>query len=124
MTPIVRLTHAAIIMAASFAVPFAVPAALAAETQVERKPPASQQNPAAEHAPTNRMDKLVPPMTGDKAAAPSATQDSGKSAAHPPTNRVGSEVPQMKSDDARKAERDGAAGTGATSGAGQKPVQQ
>lgn len=120
----IRLTHAAVLILATS---LAVPSAVAAETEVERKPPAGQQNPAAEHAPTNRMDKLVPPMTGDKAAAPAspaATNDKGTSAAHPPTGRVGSEVPQMKSDDAKKAEKDAAARSGANSGAAQKPVQQ
>ncbi len=117
----IRFTHAAVLILATS---LAVPSAVAAETQVERKPPASQQNPAAEHAPTNRMDKLVPPMTGDKAAAPAAAHDKDKSATHPPTNRVGSEVPQMKSGDAMKADKDSATRSGANSGAAQKPVQQ
>lgn len=110
-----RFTNAAMIVLSTS---FAVPSAIAADGQVERKPPASQQNPAAEHAPTNRMDKLVPPMTGDKAAAPSASPNSDKNVAHPPTNRVGSDVPQMKSDDARKADQ-----SGATTGNAQKPAQ-
>lgn len=73
---------------------------IAAGDQVQRNPPASQQNPAAEHAPTNRIDKVVPTMTGDAQSQP----DADKPSLHPPTNRVGAEVPQMKSDDANQAD--------------------
>ena len=57
------------------------------------------------HAPTNRLDKLVPPMKGpNDAASPNTSSSSGAAsgdAEHPPTNRIGKDVPDMKSPGAK-----------------------
>jgi hypothetical protein len=57
------------------------------------------------HAPTNRLDKLVPPMKGpNDAASPNTSSSSGAASGdpeHPPTNRIGKEVPDMKSPGAK-----------------------
>jgi hypothetical protein len=53
--------------------------------------------------PTNRLDKLVPPMKGPNAAASSSESSSGAASGegeHPPTNRIGKNVPDMKSPNA------------------------
>ncbi len=52
------------------------------------------------HAPTNRLDKLVPNMKGPSDAATPNNSSSGAASGegeHPPTNRIGKEVPDMKS---------------------------
>jgi hypothetical protein len=53
--------------------------------------------------PTNRLDKLVPPMKGPNGAAVSSEPSSGAGSGegeHPPTNRIGKNVPDMKSPNA------------------------
>jgi hypothetical protein len=56
-------------------------------------------------APTNRLDKLVPPMKGpNDAASPNTSSSSGAATGEgeqPPTNRIGEEVPDMKSPGAK-----------------------
>ena len=53
--------------------------------------------------PSNRLDKLVPPMKGPNNAASSSESSSGAASGegeHPPTNRIGKSVPDMKSPNA------------------------
>jgi hypothetical protein len=54
-------------------------------------------------APTNRLDKLVPPMKGPNDTASPNTSSGAASgdAEHPPTNRIGKDVPDMKSPGAK-----------------------
>jgi hypothetical protein len=63
----------------------------------DQKPPAAEQQGSV-HAPTNRIDKLVPDMKGpnDNGASGAASGD----IEHPPTNRIGKAVPDMKSPNA------------------------
>ena len=90
-----------------------VPAAVAADDQVQRNPPASQQNPSAEHAPTNRIDKALPTMKSESTSGQPSLA---------PTNRMGKLMPQMESDASKKADekatKDANTGTGL-----QKPAQ-
>jgi len=56
-------------------------------------------------APTNRLDKLLPPMKGpNDAASPNTSSSSGAASGdpeHTPTNRIGKDVPDMKSPGAK-----------------------
>ena len=80
----------------SMALGLAVPAL--AQDQQPAPNAANQQESV--HAPTNRLDKLVPNMKGPSDAATPNNSSSGAASGegeHPPTNRIGKEVPDMKS---------------------------
>ncbi len=92
--------------------------ALPALAQDQNPPTNSAKQQGTVQPPTNRLDKLVPPMkapgtesdqsnptTSDPAASDSSSSGaaSGEPKAesiHPPTNRIGKEVPNMKSPNA------------------------
>ncbi len=82
----------------------------------DQTPAAAAKQQEGVHAPTNRLDKLVPTMkapgteseqSGPTTTTPSADDSSSGAASgetgegiHPPTNRVGKAVPNMKSPNA------------------------
>ncbi len=83
----------------------------------DQTPAAAAEQQASVHAPTNRLDKLVPNMkapgtesdqSGPTTTTPSSDDSSSGAASgepkpetiHPPTNRVGKVVPNMKSPNA------------------------
>ncbi len=86
--------HRAVGLAAAVALAIVAPAW--AQQEVERNPPASSQNPAAEHAPTNRVDKALPTMESVDPKAPEPL---------PATKGVGQALPQMQAPDTRWTEQ-------------------
>jgi len=84
-----------LMIVSSMALGLAVPAL--AQDQQPAPNAANQQESG--HAPTNRLDKLVPNMKGPDAASPDNSSSGAASGEgeHPPTNRIGKEVPDMKS---------------------------
>lgn len=81
----------------SMALGLAMPA-LAQDQQPQ--PPAAKTQEGV-HAPTNRIDKVVPNMKGPNESSSSSSSSSSGAASgeseHAPTNRVGKALPEMKS---------------------------
>ena len=67
--------------------------AMPALAQEQQPAPNAANQQESVHAPTNRLDELVPDMKGNNSSSGAASGESE----HPPTSRIGKEVPDMKS---------------------------